>query len=248
MTFKDHFSGHADDYARYRPSYPDTLFNYLATLAPHTETAWDCGTGNGQAAHRLAAHFARVIATDASADQIARATPHARIEFLAVPAEQTSIAPASIDLITVAQALHWFDLTRFYAECARVLRPRGILAAWCYGLCRVEPEIDSMLDRFYHETVGPFWPPERRYIDDGYTSLDFPYEAMSVPAFHMEAHWRLDELLGYLRTWSACRRYQSRHATDPVTRLADDLLEHWDDAARARRVRWPLHLLVGRAP
>jgi SAM-dependent methyltransferase len=246
VNFKDHFSGHAGAYAKYRPEYPDELFAFLAALAPARELAWDAGTGSGQAAIGLAAHFARVHATDASAEQIARAEPHARVTYAAEPAERVSLEDGSVDLVAVAQALHWFDIDRFYAEVRRVLKPRGVLAAWCYGLCRLSPELDPVIETFYNGTVGPYWPPERCFIDERYATLPFPFEEQPAPAMAMTASWNLDEYLGYLATWSAVQRYRKACGDDPLPALHARLRPAWGDPGAQREISWPLYFRIGR--
>ena len=248
-AFKDHFSGHADDYARYRPRYPEALFDWLAHVAPGRERAWDCGTGNGQCALGLAAHFADVVATDPSEEQVRNAFAHPRVAYHVAPAEEPGLESASVDLVTVAQALHWFDLPRFFAQAQRVLRPGGVLAAWCYGLMSVSPEVDRVVNRFYFDTVGPFWPPERAMVDDEYRSLPLPasLEGVDAPVFVMEQAWPLDGVLGYLGTWSAVRRYALERGEDPVAAVAPLLAAAWEgDPREPRVVRWPLHPRVAR--
>ena len=180
-SFKDHFSAHASAYARYRPRYPEALFAYLASLCPAHDLAWDCATGNGQAARSLTEHFARVVATDASADQLAHAAPHEQITYHVAPAAQSPLASHSADLVTVAQALHWLDLDAFYAEVRRVLKPGGVLAVWTYGLLRINPAVDAVIQRLYTDIVGAYWPPERRHVEDGYRALAFPFDAIEPP-------------------------------------------------------------------
>ncbi|MEO0997666.1 MAG: class I SAM-dependent methyltransferase [Pseudomonadota bacterium] len=244
MTFKDHFSRHAADYARYRPSYPDTLFQRLAELAPARALAWDCATGNGQAAAGLARHFERVIATDASAEQIASAPALDGVEFRVAPAEASGLATASADLVTVGQSLHWFDVDAFYAEAARVLKPDGVLAVWCYALCRVTSAVDAVVARLYDDIVGPFWPPERRLLEAGYADLGFPEPRLYLPAVAMERVWHAADMLGYLATWSAVRRFQEANGDDPLEQIRAALAEAWGPGAR--RVTWPLTLLAWR--
>src|SRR5262245_45040835 len=202
LGFKDHFSKQAAGYAQFRPRYPQDLFEYLGSIAPSRQLAWDCGTGNGQAAVGLASVFDRVIATDASEKQIANAQSHESIDYRVAPAEDSGIGSETIDLIMVAQALHWFDLDRFYFEAQRVLRPDGILAASAYNLLHIEKAIDEVVNRYYHEVVGPFWPPERKLVEQ-FTKLSFPFRQIDAPKFEMAAHWNLDHLSGYLRTWSS---------------------------------------------
>ncbi|MGH9903255.1 MAG: class I SAM-dependent methyltransferase [Pyrinomonadaceae bacterium] len=248
MSFKDYFSGHAVDYAKYRPSYPRALFEYLASVAPGRERAWDCATGNGQAAHGLAEFFARVVATDASASQVENAPAHERITYRVAPAEKTDIDPGSVDLVTVAQALHWFDLDNFYSEVKRVLRPGGLLAVWSYNLLEATPAVDEKLWEFYSETVGPYWPPERRILEERYRTIPFPFDELKAPAFRMEARWTLPDLLGYLSTWSATKRYIAARGADPVAGIADELLPLWGTPEEEKPVRWPLDVRAGVLP
>ncbi|MEW5888985.1 MAG: class I SAM-dependent methyltransferase [Pseudomonadota bacterium] len=246
QNFKDYFSTQSADYARFRPRYPEALFAWLADISPGKALAWDCATGNGQAAVGLAAHFARVVATDASAAQIAGAEGHERIEYRVAPAEASGLPDASTDLVTVAQALHWFDLEHFYGEVRRVLKPGGVVAAWCYNLLSISPEVDAQLNDFYFNVVGPYWPPERKYLERAYADLPFPFARIDAPAFAMEAEWTLAQLLGYLGTWSATVRYQAERGADPRITLAAELARLWPAAEGTRRVRWPLAVLVGR--
>ncbi len=245
MEFKDYFSDNSAAYAKYRPRYPAALFAYLASLAKERELAWDCATGNGQAALGLAPHFAHVIATDASASQLDSALPHERVTYRVAAAEHTDISARSVDLLMVAQALHWFALAAFYAEAERVLKPAGVLAVSAYNLLEIEPDIDEKINHFYYETVGPYWPPERRLLEDGYKSLSFPFPELDPPHLHMEANWNLLELAGYLRTWSAAKQFTKAQGFDPVDDLVNELLKLWGAPEEARRVRWPLSLRVG---
>ena len=187
MRFKDHFSDQAADYTKYRPNYPNELFAYLASLVLARECAWDCGTGSGQAAVALTEFFDRVIATDASEKQILSATKSARVEYRIAPAENSGLSSHSLDLIAVAQALHWFDLDAFYMEAKRVLKPEGALAVWGYGLLEIAPEIDAVINRFYREIVGPYWPPERKIIESRYQTIPFPFAELQPPQFAMKA-------------------------------------------------------------
>lgn len=244
--FKDHFSSASDRYAAYRPDYPAALFAWLAGLSAERNTVWDCATGSGQAALGLAPHFRQVVATDASAEQIRHAAPHPAIDFRVAPAEASGLAEHSIDLVTVAQAAHWFDLPRFYAEVARVLKPGGVLALWGYGRMVLPREMDVPFQRFYAKTVGPYWPPERALIDDGYRSLDFPFAEIEPPALQIEVAWNLPRLIAYLSTWSAVKRYQDAQGLDPLPALMAELAPVWGDADTARPLQWPLFLRLGR--
>jgi SAM-dependent methyltransferase len=248
MIFKDHFSSESPNYARFRPRYGRELFAWLAGLVSDHRLAWDCATGNGQAAVPLSEFFDRVIATDASEEQIRSATPDSRIDYRVAQADKTDLEAASCDLITVAQALHWFDLPTFYTEAKRVLKREGVLAVWSYNLLRIDPDIDTIVNRFYAETVGPFWPPERKIVENGYRDLPFPFDEMDAPEFAMSAEWSIESLLGYLRTWSASKRYQQELGQDPVTILEEELRDAWPDTQKPLLVRWPLAIRVGRLP
>lgn len=245
-AFADHFAPVAASYANFRPRYPADLFAWLAGIAPGHDLAWDCACGNGQASLDLARHFRRVVATDASAAQLAGATAHEAVEYRLAPAEASGLPDASVDIIGVAQALHWFDLDRFHAEARRVLRPDGVLAAWSYGILRVEGEaVDDLVQRFYSEAVGPYWPPERRHVENGYRGQPFPFKELAPPAFAMTARWDLPRLLGYFRSWSATGRFIAARGEDPVAALAVELVPLWGDPEMTRLVNWPLSLRAG---
>lgn len=246
LNFKDHFSGHAADYARARPDYPPALFDWLAGQSPGTALAWDAGCGNGQAALALARHFDAVVATDPSATQIAEAVAHERVRYRVEPAEHSSLAPASVDLVCVAQALHWFDLTRFHAEVRRVAARGAVIAAISYALCRVDTAVDAICTELYAHRLAGRWPPERALVEDGYASLAFPYRELAPPRFEMAKTWSLDQYLGYLRTWSASRRHLQATGSDAVAELAPAFADAWGDPSRPRRIVWPLSMRVGR--
>jgi SAM-dependent methyltransferase len=242
-AFRDHFSGHAAAYARARPTYPRALFARLAALAPATARAWDAGTGNGQAAVALATHFDAVVGTDPSAEQVARARPHRRVTYAVATAEACGLAPASCDLVTAAQALHWFDVPCFWDEARRVLRPRGVVAVWCYERLRTAPAVQRVVDALYAD-VEPFWPPERALVERGYADVPFPFAPLAFDAPPMTARWTCDALLDYARTWSAVRRAAAARGVDPVDAIAERLRAAWGTAER-RTVRWPLAVRVG---
>ena len=246
MTFRDHFSGHAAAYARWRPGYPSELFEWLASLGGRRRTAWDCATGNGQAAGALASFLGRVVATDASLAQVARAVGYPGVSYHVAEATSSGLAPGSIDLVTVAQALHWFDLEPFLAEVRRVLAPGGALVAWTYSFFRVEPAIDELMAEFAETTVGAFWPAERRHVDAGYRTLTLDLEPIEAPGFVMRERWDLDQLLAYIGTWSAVRRFRHSRGFDPVSDLAATLEPVWPRPAAAREIRWHLTVLAGR--
>jgi SAM-dependent methyltransferase len=247
LAFKDHFSKQAAGYAKFRPRYPQELFDYLGSIAPSRQVAWDCGTGNGQAAVRLASVFNRVIATDASEKQIANAQSQERVDYGVASAENSGIGSATIDLIMVAQALHWFDLDRFYGEVRRVLKNNGAFAASAYNLLHVEPAIDEVVNRYYYEVVGPFWPPERKLVEQ-FADLPFPFHRVDAPRFEMTAQWNLDHLLGYLRTWSSTQRFIAANASDPLEQIIDELRVAWGESQQTRNVTWPLVLRIGIKP
>ena len=245
LSFKDHFSKQAAGYAKFRPQYPQELFDYLGSIAPSRQFAWDCATGNGQAAVGLASVFDHVIATDASEKQIANAQSNQIVQYRVAAAENSGIASETIDLIMVAQALHWFDLDRFYLEARRILKPDGVLAASAYNLLHIEPAIDVIVNRYYHEVVGPFWPPERELVEQ-FVNLSFPFHEIDAPQFEMTVQWNLEHLLGYLRTWSSTQRFIAAKGSDPLDHIMDELHSAWGAREQTRRVSWPLIVRIGR--
>lgn len=243
----DYFSTQAAAYAAFRPTYPRELFEFVALCASRRNLVWDCATGSGQAAIALSADFARVIATDSSAKQIAHAPPHERVEYRVAPAEDCGLPDKSADAITVAQALHWFDLDRFYAEAHRVLAPGGAIVVWSYNDAILDdPVLDAALQHYTSTTVGPYWPPERQIVRDGYRTVPFPFETIAAPSFTLIREWTLDELSGYLRSWSATARYAAELGRDPVVGFEEALVERWGGPSTRRRVLWPLVVLAGR--
>jgi len=245
--FKDHFSRLASGYSRFRPAYPRELIEYVAGCARDHGVAVDCATGNGQAAVALAEYFATVLAVDGSATQLAHAQPHARVTYVGAIAEKLPVADRSVALIAAAQAVHWFDLPRFYSECRRALAPDGVVAAWTYEKFRATKAVDAVVDRFYRDVIGPYWPPERRYVDEGYRTLPFPWREAVTPTFSLRTDWTLDQVLGYVGTWSAVLRYRDAHPShDPLPDLARQLATHWPVAGTLGLV-WPVHLRLGRA-
>lgn len=244
MTFADHFSGVSAAYARARPTYPDELFAFLAGAAPRREAAWDCATGNGQAAVGLARHFARVEATDASAEQVAHAHPAPNVRYSVQPAEATTFADGAFDAVCVAEALHWFDVERFYAEARRVLRDRGVVAIVGYSRQTVDAPFDAEFRRIVIEAVKPHWPKEIGRLWGRYGDLAFPFEALPAPALEIRMRWTLRQLMDYAGTWSGTRRLL---AGDPgfLDRAHAELEASWGTEA-ARDVVFPLTVKCGR--
>ena len=247
-AFKDHFSAQSEHYSRYRPAYPRELIEYVAGRAPDRHLAVDCATGNGQAAVALAEHFEAVLAVDASRRQLAHAQPHPRVRYVCAPAERLPIGERCASLIVAAQAAHWFEFERFYAECRRVLVSGGLFAAWTYEKFRVDGEVDAILDEFYADTVGRYWPPERRYVEEGYRTLPFPWREEPAPSFALETCWELAQVMGYLATWSSVQRYKEANAgADPLPALRARLAPLWPADGGSRLLAWPIHLRLGRA-
>ncbi len=245
-SFPDHFSNLAGEYARYRPRYPSALFEYLASVAPSRRLAWDCGTGNGQAALALAEHFECVVATDASAEQLAHAAAHAKVEYRAELAENVSLASNSVDLVTVAIAVHWFELSAFYEAVRRVTVPSGIVAVWTYHLPAIQPAVDAALERYYSEILAGYWPEPSRYVHERYRTLPFPFEELPPPEFGMRTEWDLHQVVGFLESWSATRRFVEQRGKNPVSLAWPELSLAWGDPARPRTLHWPLYVRVGR--
>jgi SAM-dependent methyltransferase len=237
--FKDHFSAVAATYASARPDYPDALFTWIASIAPAREQAWEAGCGSGQASRGLAVHFDRVFATDPSAAQIAQATGAASITFAVEPGERCSLSDASVDAVCVAQALHWFDRDAFFAECARVLRPGGVLVAWGYQDIEV-PAALAAANAALQDEIRAYWPPERAWIDDAYAGFDWPFAPIDAPAFELQAQWTLPRLLGYFSSYSASKRCREATGRDPVAAHTPAFAAAWDDPGDTRTVCWPM--------
>ena len=240
------FSRQAATYATARPRYPDALYQAIVAVTPGRSVAWDCATGNGQAAVDLARYFDRVIATDASAEQIAHASPMPNVEYRVASAEESGLPRAHTDLITVAQALHWFDHERFYEEVRRVSVPGGVFAAWTYGACHAGDDVEALIRDFEDGLLGPYWDPRRRWVDEGYRTIPFPFAEVPMPAFELRAQWSLSQLGGYLSSWSAVAKYRQAHGKDPVVPLLDRIVKHWGAPGATRDIVWPLSVRVGR--
>ena len=244
--FKDHFSKHAVTYRAYRPDYPQELFSWLAGLTAGHERAWDCATGNGQAVAGLLSHYRQVLASDASEAQLALAEALPGVVYKLAPAEASGIEADSIDLVTVAQAYHWFDHAAFHHEVQRVLHPDGVLAIWTYQLFHTNrPAVDELVKHLYEQIVGPYWPPERAWAEQGYRGMDFPFEEVQPPPFQIELEWTMQQLLGYLHSWSATQAYIKSMDQDPMDLIMDDLKTAWGDASRMN-ITWPIAIRVGR--
>lgn len=242
----DHFSPVARQYAGFRPVYPEALFDWLSSSTSRHNIAWDCGAGSGQATRPLAGRFKHVLASDISAAQLAAAPSLANVEYRVAPAEASGLPDRAVDLVVVAQAMHWFDLSAFHAEVQRVLKPDGLIAVWGYNRLHVgDTHLQSHLDHFYDAILGPYWPPERVHVETGYLDLAFPYHRIPTPKFSLSMEWTLEHLLGYLRSWSATERYRAANGHDPVSSLACDLMPRYD-ASHPLRIEWPLFLLAGR--
>ncbi len=245
-TFKNHFSGHSALYAQYRPNYPLSLFAYLASLTPGHQLAWDCGTGNGQAAVGLATVYQQVIATDPSHEQIGNAQKSDRIEYRVEMAERSSLAAHSADIVTIANALHWMHFGDYYEEVRRVVKPGGIIAAWSYALPTVSPEMDELIRNLHNSTLGDYWLPENRLVELKYSTIPFPFELIDAPDFYLEKELTLEELIGYLNTWSAVQRYLAKNQTNPTDALADELISYWGEPTAPRKIAWKLAMKIGR--
>ncbi|MDO4878947.1 MAG: class I SAM-dependent methyltransferase [Neisseria sp.] len=246
-VFKDYFSSSSDSYAAYRPDYPAELAQWLADCAPSRRTALDCACGTGQLGVLLAEYFQTVYAADASAAQIANAAARPNVAYRVAPAERSGLADGSVDLITVAQAAHWLDLPAFYAEARRVARPNALLALISYGVLHVDNAvIDGIIGRFYRQTIAPYWPPERRHVENGYADLPFPFARVDAPPFAMCKRWNLAQLSGYLSTWSAVAAARKVLPADPWARLEAELAAVWGGAETEYAVSWPLTVRAGR--
>jgi SAM-dependent methyltransferase len=246
MTFEDHFSGHADAYVQHRPRYPQALFTWLASVIRGRTLAWDAGTGNGQVAIALTAHVGRVVATDASADQLAHATAHACVEYRNEPVERVSLSSGSVDLITAGAAAHWFDLDAFYREVGRVAKRGAVVALFSYGPRDIADALGPVVRRFEKEVLQGFWPERIQYVHDRYTSLPFPFEEVAAPKLEMSAQGNLAEVLAFLETWSGAQRYFEERGTRATDEIAAELAEEWGDPAWRREVRYPLFIRAGR--
>ena len=247
MEFKDYFSKQAKEYSLYRPKYPSELFEYLCGLVKEHNTAWDCATGNGQAALGLANYFGKVIATDASRSQINNALPHSKIEYRVSPAENSGLAGNSIDLITVASAIHWLDTDKFYAEVKRILKPGGVFAVWSYNGNNINPEVNKILEKFSHKVLYEHWPIESAIAWNFREKIQLPFEEIISPQFFIKLSWDLKDLLNYLYTWSSTQNYIKTRGINPLDELYKELINVWGKENEKKSVKIPLIMKAGRA-
>ena len=245
---KDYFSRQSESYLRFRPTYPKALFKWLTRDLKEGSLIWDCATGNGQAAISFGKEF-KVIATDQSRSQLNLHLSSENILYVQAPAEVSPFPAASISLITVAQALHWFNFDLFFDEVERVLKPRGVIAAWTYSFLTASPQlgvdIDNCVREFYQDVVGPYWPPERTWVDKLYETIPFPFLQLPSPTFEIEVFWNLDHLIGYVSSWSAVGEYKKAGFSDPIPLLRTRLNSVWGKRNKVRQMRWVLGLRVG---
>lgn len=245
MSFEDHFSALAETYANHRPRYPQALFSYLASIAVGHDLAWDVGTGNGQAAISLADYFQRVVATDASDSQIASRMEHANVDYRVEPAEQPSLEDDSVDLITSAVAAHWFDLDRFYHQVRRVAKKGAPLVLWTYFFCNINEELDSLIADYFYNLLDGYWSDRIRYLEQGYRTLPFPFKEIQAPEFIASATWNLDDLKGFLLSWSGTASYIEANGDEAVRQFLARLAQAWGDPSQAKQVQWDLYMRAG---
>lgn len=241
---KDRFSIGSEQYAAFRPLHPQAFFEYLKTIIPNPETAWDCGTGNGQVAVALADFFEHIEATDISKQQLQQATQKDNIHYSIQAAEQTTFQDNTFDLIIAAQAIHWFDFEEFYNEVNRTGKNGALIIALGYGLFESIPEIDRIIRTFYQTEIGPYWDAERRYVDENYKTIPFGFEEIQAPTFAMQYRWNYEHLMGYLNTWSAVKNYEKTNGINPVTLIKDELKTLMQD--RTYDIHFPVLLRIGR--
>lgn len=245
MNYINHFNHQTENYRQFRPDYPDALFDYLLSKVGAQACVWDCATGSGQAAISLAQRFQKVIATDLNPAQLEKAPRHPAIEYRSATAENSGIKDQSIDLITVAQALHWFNFPAFYKEVLRVLKKNGWIAVWCYSLSHINEQIDQVVHTLYYDILGDtYWPVERNYIDEEYESIPFPFEPIKSPKFFIKKQVTLNAFMGYLSTWSAVKEYEQRNHINPLSLIEKELKQAWGDEQNLHQIEWPIHLLM----
>lgn len=244
--YKDHFSKQAEQYAKHRPQYPPELFKYLSTIVQSHQCAWDCGTGNGQAAFGLTPYFDRIIATDPSQSQLDQAVKNSKILYQKASCEKTDIQARSIDLVTVAQAIHWFDFEKFYAEVKRVAKSGAVIAVWGYAKNEIKAAVDEIVVRYSTQIVGPYWEENVRWVDDGYRHIPFPFDEIKAPSFVIELQWTYEDLLGYLTSWSSTQAYIKDKGSNPLALIEKELQAKWGLPTEKKKVSWQLHMRVGK--
>jgi ubiquinone/menaquinone biosynthesis C-methylase UbiE len=242
---KDNFSSQSDKYAKYRPTYPTEFFDYLNLIVPNKQNAWDCGTGNGQVAYELAKTFDSVFATDISQSQIDNALQADNIKYSVQPAEKTDFEDNQFDLTVIAQAIHWFDFDKFYREVNRTAKENALICAIGYGRIEISEQIDHIITNFYENVIGVYWDKERKYIDENYKTIRFPFDEIQTPNFVNTQHWTLEHLIGYLNTWSAVKHFIKQNNYNPIDKLQKGIEQLWDNE-QTKQVRFPLLLRVGR--
>lgn len=245
MTFKDHFSTQSIDYSKYRPTYPQELYTFIVDKVQTKDVCWDVGTGNGQAALELAKYFKQIIATDPSESQINNATHKHNIEYLVCPAESSPLNENSVDLVTVAQAYHWFDHEKFAEEARRVGKPNALVALWGYELSAVSPEVDKVFMKYYENILGEYWPKERKHVEARYDTLPFPFENETKHEFRLVKNWDMADFLNYLSTWSAFQKFLKANNTNPLDLVRIEFLNAWGDPEVKREVSFPVFLKLG---
>lgn len=242
----EYFNVRSNDYKKYRPVYPKELFEFLADIAPANDLAWDCGCGTGQATAALSDYFDKVTGTDDSEGQIKNAIKKQNIIYKVISEETSGFKDNSVDLVTCAQSLHWLTLNKLYKEVKRVLKPGGIIAVWTYNLFRVNKEIDSLIDKFYFDIIYSYWPEQRKHVESKYKELDFPFNKRPAPQFSMEAEWNIDQLIGYLNTWTGVQNYIEFEAFNPLEFIEKELQTIWKKNKSKKKILWPLTLKVGK--
>jgi len=245
MNTKHYFIHQAPVYAAFRPTYPDTLYDLIRQHIEEKNTAWDCATGNGQVAGALARFITHVQATDVSREQLAEAIILPNISYSVQPAEQTDFPAAAFDLITVGQALHWFNLPAFFQEVKRTAKPGALLAVFGYSNVTISPEIDTLFERFYNGTVGPFWDEKRRTVERHYADVSFPFQRIATEELQMTFAWTLEHFTGYLRSWSATQKFIKARGFDPVDAFAQELEGFWS-TNEIKTVAFPLFVILCR--
>jgi len=262
---KDHFSKQSKVYASSRPNYPRAIFEFIIGLVDEKNLAWDCATGNGQAAVVLAEYFKQVVASDISTKQIENAQrKNSNISYQIFPAEKTPFEDDSVDLVTIAQALHWFDFDRFYNETKRVLKRKrdggagsgkkksrgGVIAAWAYGFHTISPEIDKVTHHLYEDILGDkYWPKERKYVESRYETIPFPFKQIPVPHFQIKLSWTMSELMNYFYSWSSVQKFVEKNNYDPISKIRESLEYAWggkNHIYQKRSVVWPMYFKVGK--